>query len=54
MSTSSYAAITALISKVGVVIYQDADEQHVMFSKLSLDNWKSQWVVLQSYPCHFP
>ena len=30
MSTASYAAIIALISKLGVVMYQDVDEQHNM------------------------
>ena len=35
MSTASYAAITALISKLGVVMYKDVEEQHNMLRFLN-------------------
>ena len=37
MSTASYAAITALISKLVVIMYQDADEQHGFLN--------SHWII---------
>ena len=40
MSTASYAAIIALISKLGVVMYQDVDEQHNMLRFLN-----SHWII---------